>query len=119
IHNMSMTFGTLYHTPHALSVAILMAPTMRALPDVYLGKIREFAENLGVSTAGTKHDCLDRCIEALDQFRSAVGLPEKFDINYDDINIDEFMTLVHTEGGGKRFFIPNEQVIEIVKAVTK
>ncbi|MEG0621072.1 MAG: iron-containing alcohol dehydrogenase [Raoultibacter sp.] len=119
IHNMSMTFGTLYHTPHALAVAVLMAPTMRALPDVYLDKICEFAENLGVSTAGTKHDCLDRCIEALDEFRSAVGLPEKFDINYDDINIDEFMTLVHTEGGGKRFFIPDEQVIEIMKAVTK
>ncbi|MEG1397840.1 MAG: iron-containing alcohol dehydrogenase [Raoultibacter sp.] len=119
IHNMSMTFGTMHHTPHALSVAVLMAPTMRALPDVYLGKIREFADNLGISAEGTDQDCLDRCIAAIDQFRTDVGLPERFDINYADMDIDQFMTLVHTEGGGKRFFIPDDKVIEIIKAVTK
>lgn len=119
IHNIAHTLGAKYGIPHGLANAVLLPNVMRHLAPLYLGKIRPFAEALGVTNPSEKPEvCLAQCIDAISELRREVDLPENYaDFPINPADIPKLIPAVQKDPSGIGMRIPDEVIEKILKDV--
>ena len=119
IHNMAHALGAKYGIPHGLANAILMPSVMKHLSPLYLPKIKEFAQAIGIENiADTKEECLEQCIAEIIALRKAVDLPDDFsEFNIDPADIPELIAVVQNDPSGQTYRMPVEVIEQVCQEV--
>lgn len=119
IHNLAHTYGALYGIPHGLANAVLMPSVMRAMPNLYVPKINEFAHSLGVKADEKNPEkTLDACIDLISNLRKEVNLPEDFtEYGIDEADIPKLVPAVQGDPSALSFRIPEEVIKQVSKEV--
>ena len=119
IHNMAHALGARYGIPHGLANAILMPSVMKHLSPLYLPKIKEFAQAIGIENiADTKEECLEQCIAEIIALRKAVDLPDDFsEFNIDPADIPELIAVVQNDPSGQTYRMPVEVIEQVCQEV--
>ena len=115
IHNIAHTLGAKYGIAHGLTNSVLLPSVMTHLAPMYLGKVVEFAQALGVANpSDNPEECLNQCIEIIRNLRAEIGLPEDFsEFNIDPADIPQLISAVQSDPSAMGMRIP-ENVIEKV-----
>ncbi|WP_174733469.1 iron-containing alcohol dehydrogenase [Mesobacillus harenae] len=119
VHNVAHTLGAKYGIPHGLAIAVLLPNVMRNLPALYLRKISEFAQAIGVENpAANPEECLAQCIETISSLRKDIGLPEDFaEYQIDSAVIPQLIPAVQLDPSGVGLRLPDEVIESILKDV--
>ncbi|MEG0438312.1 MAG: iron-containing alcohol dehydrogenase [Solibacillus sp.] len=119
VHNMAHVFGAKFRIPHGLANAVLLPNVMTALPDLYLPKIKQFAEALGIETSSSDpQDCLTKVIEFIRNLRQQVGLPDTFaEFNLDSKILDYIVEEVQSDSASGKFLIPADIITKVTEEV--
>jgi alcohol dehydrogenase class IV len=119
IHNIAHTLGAKYGIPHGLANAVLMPSVMKNLAPLYLPKIKEFAQALGIENiADTEEECLQQCIEEIEALRKAVNLPDDFsEYNIESADISELISAVQNDPSGQTYRLPDEVIEQVCREV--
>ena len=115
IHNIAHTLGAKYGVPHGLANAVLMPSVMSHLPQLYLPKIKEFSQAIGVqSDSDDPQALLAESIKIIRNLREEIDLPADFaDFNIDPAHIPQLIPAIQADPSALSFRIP-EDVITIV-----
>ncbi len=119
VHNMAHAFGAKYGIPHGLANAILLPYVMKHLPGMYLGKVKGFAEALGIrDAADDPKDCLAQCISEIHALREAIQLPADFaSYKIEPSEIPNLVMLVQTDPSGEAYRIPDDVIANVTGEV--
>lgn len=119
VHNVAHAFGAKYHIPHGLANAVLLAPIMTVLKDLYVPKALGFAEALGINVEGkSDEEALFACIGFIQEYCAKLDLPTNFK-QYDikESDLPEIIKAVHNDPLGMAFRIPEMAIEYITKQV--
>lgn len=119
IHNIAHTLGAKYGIPHGLANAVLLPNVMKHLAPLYLGKIHQFAEAIGVENPSSNpEECLAQSIEKICELRREVSLPEDYaEFNIDPADIPKLIPAVQGDPSGIGLRIPEDVIEKILKEV--
>lgn len=116
IHKITLAFAN-HERHHGLSNAHGMTATMTTIPEFYLPRIREFAEDMGFDNIPDDDNAvLDMVVEWLADLRTAAGVPEKFEnFTMTEEQVEEFVQLVRNED----YDLEAEKVKETVRKMVE
>ena len=119
VHNMAHVFGAKFRIPHGLANAVLLPNVMAALPALYLPKIKQFAEALGIETSSSEpQECLTKVIEFIRDLREKIGLSDTFaEFNLDSNILDYIVEEVQSDSASGKFLIPADIILKVTEEV--
>lgn len=119
VHNIAHTLGAKYGIPHGLAIAVLLPSVMKNLAPLYLGKIHEFADAIGVEhPSANPEECLGQCIEVISRLREDIGLPADYaEFNIDPAHIPQLIPAVQNDPSGIGLRIPDVVIERVLKEV--
>lgn len=119
VHNVAHTLGAIYRIPHGLAISVLLPTVMKNLAPMYLGKINEFAQALGISNpSDSPEECLAQCINEIVALRKEIGLPSDFsEYQIDSADVAKLIPAVQTDPSGIGLRIPDQVIEAILKEV--
>ncbi|WP_274308329.1 iron-containing alcohol dehydrogenase [Solibacillus daqui] len=119
VHNMAHVFGAKFRIPHGLANAVLLPNVMAGLPELYLPKIKHFAETLGIETSSSDpQECLTKVIQFIRYLRQQVGLSDTFsEFNLDSTILDYIVEEVQSDSASGKFLIPADIIMKVTKEV--
>jgi alcohol dehydrogenase class IV len=96
-----------------------MPSVMKNLAPLYMPKIKEFAQALGIKDiADTEKECLQQCIDEIVALRRAVNLPDDFsEFNINSAEIPELISAIQNDPSGQTYRIPNEVIEQVCREV--
>ena len=119
IHNLAHTLGAKYGIPHGLANAILMPSVMTHLPQLYLPKVKEFSQAIGVqSNSDEPQTLLADSIAIINNLREEIDLPADFaDFNIDPAHIPQLVPAVQADPSALSFRIPEDIIAKVCQDV--
>jgi len=119
IHNIAHTLGAKYGVPHGLANAVLMPSVMSHLPQLYLPKIREFSQTIGVqSDSDDPQALLAESIKIIRNLREEIDLPADFaDFNIDPAHIPQLTLAIQADPSALSFRIPEDVITKVCQEV--
>lgn len=118
VHNMAHVFGAKFRIPHGLANAVLLPNVMAALPELYLPKIQQFAETLGIESSDPD-ESLAKVIAFIRELRQQVGLAHTFaEFNLPTDILDFIVEEVQSDSASGKFLIPAEIILKVTEEVS-
>lgn len=119
VHNIAHAIGAKFGIPHGLANAVLLPNVMESLAPLYLPRIHEFANVIGLTNPPQDGvECLAEVVQFIRDFRNKVGLPStfsEFDINKDEMK--NIIAEVHRDPAGVFFRIPDPVITKVINEV--
>ncbi len=120
VHNLAHAYGAMFRIPHGLANAVFLPIVMEELPQMYLPKIKQLAEALGLDVhEKTREQLLANVIEKITNLQKEVGLPSDFaDYDIPKDSLKSMIQAVKADPSGKAFPLSPELVTKIGKRVS-
>ena len=116
IHNFADSIGPMYGVSHGLGNAVYLPIVMKNVPELYLPRIREFAQGLDIPVeSDDAQQILNRVIAEFVALQQKCGIPARLDI---DVNRDELETLkkaVREDPAGAGYPLPDDIITTCLK----
>lgn len=119
VHNLAHAYGALFRIPHGLANAVFLPIVMEELPKLYLPKVDQLAEALGLDIREkTREELLANVINKITSLQKEVGLPSDFaDYDIPQNSLKSTIQAVKADPSGKAFPLAPELVSKIGKRV--
>jgi alcohol dehydrogenase class IV len=93
VHALSYPLGGIYHLPHGISNAILLAPVLKYNMDHIIGPLNQVAKTIPVDTTGmSKQQIAEQVVEKIEVLIRAVEIPEKLSqVGIESPDVDELV----------------------------
>jgi len=115
VHNCAHALGAMYNIPHGLANAVFLPIVMEALPEVYLPKIAQIADALGIKEKAAPEELLQMTVAKIRAMQNETGLPANFlEFGPKPEEMQQTIMNVITDPSGLVFKIPLERLIKIL-----
>lgn len=119
VHNLAHAYGALYRIPHGLANAVFLPHVIEMIPDLYLKKIDQLAQALGLEIAEkSPQSLLGEVVAKIRSLQEEVGLPKDFSA-YDipEDSLAKTIAAVQSDPAAMNFPLPTELLEAIAKRV--
>ncbi|MDQ0218834.1 iron-containing alcohol dehydrogenase [Peribacillus cavernae] len=119
VHNLAHAYGAIFRIPHGLANAVFLPIVMEYIPDLYLPKVKELAQALGIKA---DHEdpaaLLEKAIEKIRLLQVKTGLPADFSqYNISAENLQKAISAVASDPAAVNFPLPKELIEAIGQRV--
>ncbi|WP_419883642.1 iron-containing alcohol dehydrogenase [Peribacillus sp. B-H-3] len=119
VHNFAHAYGAMFRIPHGLANGVFLPVVMERIPHLYLPKVMELGEALGIGIRHLDHEAaLEKVIEKIRLLQFKSGLPRDFSdyhISYE--NVRDTIKAVSMDPASVFFPMPDELIQAVGEAV--
>ena len=117
IHNFADAIGPLFGVSHGLGNAVYLPIVMRNVSELYLPRIKEFAQGLDMPIDyGDEQQMLDQVIAEFVALQEKCGIPAKLSIEIERSQLDELITAVKEDPAGQGYPLAEDVIVACLEA---
>lgn len=117
VHAIAHSLGGKYNVPHGLANAIILPYVLEAFGKSAHKKLAEISDNISLCEKSYSNEEKAKAfIEYVRKMNAAMNIPEKFDIAYDEFEVDEMIEFAYKEGN-PLYPVPKEFTREDFKKI--
>ena len=111
IHNFADSIGPMFGVSHGLGNAVYLPIVMKHVSELYLPRIREFAQGLDIPIeSDDNQQILDRVISEFVALQEKCGIPARLDIEVERSRLEELKQAVRDDPAGAGYPLPDDVI---------